>query len=455
MAKITDRELSGKAQDKDIWLYDGAAIKGHGELCVRITTGGKKQFYFRYTGPEGERVRLPIGKYNQSGTSGFSLKDARKRAGELSLLHQRGITDIKGHLEAETRIEVANQAAEEAKFEAERVAAAFEASRLTVAELFSKWFEQRISKRKDGGKETRRLFEKDVLPAIGPLPAHLIRKGHIMEIADKIEGRGAARTAKIVFANMRQMFKFALARDFVEIDPTSAIAKVEIGGKDVERDRVLTDDEIKLLALQIPKAGLTPTATAAIWIALATGCRIGELLKARWEHIDLDKRQWLIPDENSKNGESLEVYISDFALINFRALEQHRKSDWLYPARNKDKGDIHVCVKTVTKQIGDRQKVNIKKNRTQKRGTLVLPGGNWFPHDLRRTCSTLMGSLGIKPEVIDRCQNHKEQNRIRRTYQRYSYAAEMREAWELLGSRLEALTSGQEMAKVILLREPA
>ena len=62
-------------------------------------------------------------------------------------------------------------------------------------------------------------------------------------------------------------------------------------------------------------------------------------------------------------------------------------------------------------------------------------------HDLRRTASTIMGDLGIKPEAIDRCQNHKEPNRIRRTYQRNSFQPEMKEAWQLLGARLEALTS--------------
>lgn len=70
-------------------------------------------------------------------------------------------------------------------------------------------------------------------------------------------------------------------------------------------------------------------------------------------------------------------------------------------------------------------------------------------HDLRRTAATIMGDLGIRPEVIDRCLNHKEQNKVRRTYQRYSYQPEMKEAWQLLGQRLEALTSGQQVAKVI------
>ena len=454
MSRITDRALTAKT-DKDSWLYDDAVSKGHGELCARITGKGSRRFYFRYTGADGERVRLPLGAYDPTGVAGLTLKAARLKAGELSLLHQAGVTDIKGHLEAGRRLAEAQRAEEEARLEAERKAAEIEASRLTVNQLFERWYELRISKHKDGGKEIRRMFDRDVLPAIGALPAHLVRKRHVMEITDAIEDRGALRVAKMIFSNLRQMFRFALARDYVEMDPTAAINKAEVGGPTGERDRALSAEEIKLLAEQLPSSGLSPTSTAAVWTALATGCRIGELLKARWEHVDLENRRWLIPAENSKNGLPLEVYLSEFALAQFRVIEQHRRPDgvWLFPARNKKKGDTHVCTKTITKQLVDRQRTEAMANRSANTGTLALPGGKWTAHDLRRTCSTIMGELGVKPEIIDRCQNHKEPNRIRRIYQRYSYQPEMRQAWELLGERLESLVSGEETAKVIPLDE--
>lgn len=51
-----------------------------------------------------------------------------------------------------------------------------------------------------------------------------------------------------------------------------------------------------------------------------------------------------------------------------------------------------------------------------------------------------MTILGVLPEVAERCLNHTEENRIKRTYQRHTYINEMREAWRLLGERLELLT---------------
>ena len=58
------------------------------------------------------------------------------------------------------------------------------------------------------------------------------------------------------------------------------LSKKNIGGANVERDRVLDEDEIKELAKKLPTANVAETASLAIWIVLATCCRIGELLKS-------------------------------------------------------------------------------------------------------------------------------------------------------------------------------
>ncbi|WP_430961757.1 tyrosine-type recombinase/integrase, partial [Pseudomonas aeruginosa] len=51
-----------------------------------------------------------------------------------------------------------------------------------------------------------------------------------------------------------------------------------------------------------------------MWIALSTCCRIGELMNARWENIDLKTGIWLIPSEDSKNGKAHTVTLSAFAI---------------------------------------------------------------------------------------------------------------------------------------------
>jgi hypothetical protein len=71
----------------------------------------------------------------------------------------------------------------------------------------------------------------------------------------------------------------------------------------------------------------------------------------------------------------------------------------------------------------------------------MLSGGKWTPHDLRRTGTVIMVSLGVLPEVVERCLNHREQNHVKRIYQRHDYKKEMKAAWKLPGERIAALLS--------------
>nr|WP_246257800.1 hypothetical protein [Pararobbsia alpina] len=94
---------------------------------------------------------------------------------------------------------------------------------------------------------------------------------------------------------------------------------------------------------------------------------------------------------------------------------------WLFPAARKDGP---VSSKSITKQIYDRQGAangTPFMHRSEHIDALTLPGGRWTPHDLRRTGATLMGELGVHGDVIEKCLNHLEQNKIKRTYQQVHY----------------------------------
>ncbi|MBK6357142.1 MAG: site-specific integrase [Betaproteobacteria bacterium] len=460
MGILTDKLIQSRGTGKDQWFSEDAP-RGHGRFMLRITKQGERLFYFRYTGPKGERITFPIGAYDARGSDGMTLAEARTKAGQLSKLYQSGIVDIKGHLDEENKLTIARRAAEQARLDAEQAEKQKEIdramSRLTVSDLFDRWASVDLIRRKDGGAEVRRMFEKDVLPKIGLIAAEDVTKGHITGVTDDLLARGVARMAKQIFSLIRQMFRFAVDRDIVDADPSASIRKAKIGGKDVERDRFLSEEEIKLLADQIPSAKLLPSTEAAIWICLSTCCRIGELLQARWEHIDLDKCQWMIPADNSKNGKIHTIYLSNFAQTQFQLLADlakaaqkkriKKKADappvpWVYPNRS---GENAVCLKTITKQIGDRQRVGkapmSRRAKVEIAESLILPRGKWTPHDLRRTGATLMVASGILPEVAERCLNHTEQDRVKRTYQRHSYEVEMKAAWKHLGNKLDQIVT--------------
>ncbi len=66
----------------------------------------------------------------------------------------------------------------------------------------------------------------------------------------------------------------------------------------------------------------------------------------------------------------------------------------------------------------------------------------------------MMGELGVMGEVIDRCLNHVEQNKLKRIYQRHELKAKQREAWRLLGERIALLLSSKKQANIVIGRFP-
>lgn len=410
-------------------------------LFLRVRPTGAKDWIFVYTFG-GKRRKLGFGSLDRVplSTAREEAENARKSIAQL----------IDPQLERKRR--------EEAE-ETHRQALAAEAARVSVLELFERWERSELTARKDGGAEVRRCFEKDVFPKLGDMAANDVTRAMVAGLLDDVAARGARIVARNLLGDIRQMYGFGIKREHVEHDPTSILKRDDFGTK-VERDRVLSESEVRELALRLPAADMWDSSIGAIWIMLSTCCRVGEISQARIADIDLEAGEWRIPADVAKNGKAHTVYISEFAARHFRALiERARKLDekcvYILPAKN---GSGHVCLKSLAKQIGDRQRGaegKPMKGRTPLVDALTLPGGRWTPHDLRRTGATMMGALGVRPDVIEKCLNHVVQNRLVRIYQRQELRAEQREAWHLLGKRLELLTRTDTENVVTLARVAA
>jgi integrase len=409
--------------------------------------GGAISFRLTYR-TEGKQKWITLGSYPE-----MKLAEARGLRDSNKALLKRGIDP---GLERKQEAERNRQAQLDEKIRLEQLA-----TRGTVQDLFDRWLTLELSQRKESSRaELVRAFKKDVLPVIGPIPAEDVTKAHIMKVLDGILARGARRLAKRTLSELRQMFGFGYTRDIVKNDPTHRLKKADVGGKEVERDRVLSDEEIQDLSRLVPMANLYLPSECAIWIMLSTGCRVGDLMKARWEEIDFDARTWTFQPEKDKTHikRTHTIYLSDFAWHWFQQLHAvNGTSDWLYPRRRDVTGDDSaadldpgpVCKKSITKQIKDRQCSEAMQGRSKLSDALKLAGGPWTSHDLRRTCTTLMVDLGISPDVAHLCTYHLEQDRIKRTYNRAKQATAQKEAWRLLGERLELLTK-QDGDKVVV-----
>ena len=415
---------------------------------------------------------MPIGNYHpKGGVYGLDLPAAAARARELVTLHQSGIKNVQEHLkeQAEAAVRENERLRLEAK-EAEVQASLARQRRITVRELFSKWAAIDLAPRtkadgtragrKDGGEYIRNQFENHVFPTIGAIPVEDVKKRDVMQLLDQIKLTGKLRTCNVVLAGLKQMFSFAAERDIISANPIGALSKKLAGGKDAERDRWLRDYEIKALSEQLPNASLAKRYEHAVWVILSTCCRIGELMAARWEHMDLASKKWFIP--LTKNQRSHTIHLSDFALAHFKELEQFKGLDddgnelpWVFVNALRTG---HIDIKSFGKQIADRQRTSDKqiKGRTTLTDSLILAEGRWTAHDLRRTGATLIARLGFSADVIDECLNHKMQSKMARVYIHDRREQEQARAFDALGNRLtEITTDDSSQNNVVQLRGAA
>lgn len=407
-------------------------------LYLEVTPTGSKRWWYRYM-VSGKNRKIAIGYYPSIG-----LMDARIQAITMRTEQKNADVPIDPLEEREkerlTKIAQAEAEALQAKIiqQQQEAEMAKVNARLTFRQLYDRWFKAVISKHKDQGEGMERLFHKDVLPFIGKMYAEDVTRQHISALLFNIVERDAKVITGRTLTSIRQCYGYGIGIGLLENDPTSHLKKAAFAGKAVIRERVLSEEElVYLLKTALPESKLSPKGKAAIKIILATAARIGELLKAKYEDINLIKKQWIIPAENAKNGKEHLIHLSGYAVAAFQELFTFVEHDtWLFPDRSKT---THVSVKTLTKQIGDRQTDSPLQGRASDTTSLRLAGGKWTPHDLRRTAATLMGSLKVQPHVIEKCLNHMEENRMVRTYQHATLFEERQEAFNRVGNKLSEL----------------
>lgn len=493
MATITTLEMQATPTEADQWLHQ-PFNRGAGVFAGRITPKGERLFYFRYTASSGRRHYLPIGAFHPKGLSGgLTVGQAFQKAAELSSLYVSGVRDLREHFEAQAAAQAAAIEAQRLASEAEarRLQAEAEAEtlaatrRLTVRQLFERWRATDLQPRtladgtregrKDGGAYVLAQFERHVFPSIGDKAAADISRQDLMTLLDARKAAGTLRTANVLFSDLRQMLSFAVDREIIQANPLAGLKRSKIGGKDTERERVLGDDELRQLWAALPASRLNPRSRCALGLILATGARAGEVTGATWADansnrnrsaalraiaetaetkfgiVDMAARTWHLPD--TKNQREHTIHLSDFALTCLQELAGLRELDdkgelspWLFPDRSRAQP---VCVKSLGKQIADRQRPADKrmKNRSKNTEALLLPGGAWTLHDLRRTAGTLMARLGISGDVIDECLNHKIESRVRRVYVRDRRESDQRLAFDALGARLQELVFDTDARK--------
>ena len=104
--------------------------------------------------------------------------------------------------------------------------------------------------------------------------------------------------------------------------------------KEEKRERFLSDEEYKRLGSALreieAEGSETAAAIAAVRLLMFTGCRLSEIQKLRWEHVDLEAGELRLPD--TKTGAKL-VHLGGPAIAVLRALDRPEDNPWVIAGR--------------------------------------------------------------------------------------------------------------------------
>ena len=269
------------------------------------------------------------------------------------------------------------------------------------------------------------MLGKDILPAIGRMKVEEITKRDVICIADGILERGARVRCNRALALMRSIFRWGMAEDLARQDPTFGVRDRTV---ERPRDRVLSDDEIKVFWKRLPEAEMSEGVAIILQLALVTGQRVGMVSGMAKTELELDRvaPTWTLRSSRTKNREPVCVPLTEFAakLIR-RGIALSGESDFVFPS-----------------PLGDEAITPHAATRAMSRWRKTLKIRDFRVHDLRRTCATGMARLGVPRFHISLVLDHVSVTHGTITgavYDKYTYDAEKRAALDKWSTHLVEL----------------
>jgi integrase len=412
--KFTASFVQGlKAKAKPYEVFDDSGERGTGRLGVRVNVSGMKTFIFRYFRGK-ERVYLQIGILSNT----LGLSEARKQARQFGAQLKKNI-DPKQHLET-LQFLAAEQETEALRVQQEA------ARQGSLQQLFHGYTAQMKKDGKRTYEATLKSLEKEVYPFISEdTKAKEVTVEQIINVLAGIIERGAETQSNRVRSYLMAAFNYGMKHDH---DPAHRAVNVQYGlklnpvtpvPKQRSAERVgenwLTIHEVRLL-LQ------TFADTIGVGFDLARlldlcfysgGQRPYELAASKWSAVNWESATLEIIPAVSKNKRHHMIPLNDKALATLRAMHEVAEgSDYIFPHRLDPQRHIRLdsfsqCINRFVTKSGFR---------------------HFVPRDIRRTCKTLMGEMGISKHLRDRIHNHALQDVSSKHYDRYEYLEEKRVA---------------------------
>lgn len=370
---------TAKPTEKQYKLADGEG------LYLLVKSSGVKiwRMKYRFLGKE---KTLTIGAYPL-----ISLGEAREAKVKAKKLLHSGVDPMAR--KSATAIEAKENAAN------------------TFQTIAFEWYDNRKDRWKPRyAEEVLKRLKDDILPSLGSMPVRDIEPPILLEVIRKIEKRGAHELARRQLQKCGEIFRYAIAIGKATRDPSADIREAL---KPVKKTHFAALDVSELpeflQAMDKNNARLYRGTRNALKLMLLTFVRTSELINARWEEIDFDKKEWLIPAERMKMGKEHVVPLSRQAIAILKDQKEIAGQwDHVFPSVVRPRQSIsNNTILGAIKRLGYQ--------------------GRMTGHGFRALAmSGIKQELGWRHEVVDRQLAHTPRNKIDKAYDRAMFIEDRR-----------------------------
>ena len=359
-------------------------------LYLEVAPSGGKWWRLKYR-IAGKEKRLSLGTYPD-----VSLQAARRARDEAREVIAQGIDPSAERKEAKRQAAVAANDSFEA----------------VAREWHKNWKTSRTEKH--AGQVLQRL-EADIFPSIGTLPISKVTAPMLLDLAKKVEARGAHDLARRAFQVAGQVLRYAVGHGLIEQNVAAQVKPGDVLKPKKERHFARLDvRDIPELLIRIDAYDGYPRTRLALRLMTLTFVRTTELIEARWDEFDLKAKLWRIPEERMK---ARMPHIVPLSRQTLQVLEEIR-----------DTGAVGEVLFP-----GERDHERCMSNNTIL-GALYRMGyrGRMTGHGFRGVASTILHEQGHRHDLIELQLAHQERDKVSAAYNFATYLpqrAEMMQAW--------------------------
>ena len=327
---------------------------------------------------DGARRKLTLGQYPV-----VSLSEARAKRDELREAKARGITPHE---------------------------ALHPVRKPTFSDVALEWFGKHVEpvRTASHARTVRYRLEAFLFPPLGKRPLDEIKAPELLSVLRPVEESGRVETARRIKQIFGQVARYGVAIGACESDVSSALRGALAPKRPQHFSALTRAEDIKRLLLSMAAYQGSPVVRCALWFSLYTLGRPGEVRRAEWSEIDLEKAVWEIAEEKMKKRRPHAIPLSRQAVA---LLEELRPltGRWRYvfpSARMDGRPMSENAVRVALRSMG-------------------FSNEEMTAHGFRSLGSTMLNTLGYRADVIEAALAHI-QGGVRGIYNRSDYWEERR-----------------------------